>query len=52
MIDKNSHTKSNYYIKDKGCFLRNPDYDRNQVDYKIAWGLVGGFLSFHSSFVY
>ena len=25
--------------------------DRNWVDDKIAWGLDGGLLSFHSSFV-
>ena len=25
--------------------------DKNQVDDKIEWGLSGGFLSFHSSFV-
>ena len=26
-------------------------YDRNQVDDKISWGLDGGFLSIHESFV-
>ena len=32
-------------------FLEIPFNDRNQVYHKIAWGLGGGFLSIHSSFV-